>query len=86
MLDEKQESDALEYADGFLRKPFSVDELHSAIDSGFKRRDVLKRLAEIVGSNKELLHLITGKAPLEKIVEKAQQKEASDLFQMLKAS
>src|SRR4051812_24550120 len=47
LLDKDEEVTAKE-ADGYLRKPFSVDELHAFISRGMERRDKMKQLAEMV--------------------------------------
>ena len=48
-------------ADGYLRKPFSIDDLHSFIDRGMQCRDLLKELNELVGDKKKLNDLVRGK-------------------------
>lgn len=85
MLDNEQQAEADNFADGFLRKPFSVDELHGAIDSGFTKREYLKKLSQLVANNKNLLKLIRGKVKIEDIVDKGQRKEADELYKLLKA-
>jgi DNA-binding response OmpR family regulator len=85
LLDEQQNKEAHEYADGFLRKPFSIDELHGAIDSGFTKRDVLKKLATIVANNKNLLKVVSGKLKVEDVVPEENQTEATELYKTLKA-
>lgn len=85
LLDDQQNKEAQEYADGFLRKPFSIDELHGAIDSGFNKRDILKKLGTIVANNKNLLKLVSGKLKVEDVVAEESQSEAAELFRTLKA-
>ena len=48
-LDEEQELFVQGEADGLLRKPFSVDELHQFIDMAMDRREKLRRLGELCG-------------------------------------
>ena len=86
LLTDEQVAEAEEFADGFLRKPFSVDELHSTIDTGIKRRENLKRLAEFLPDNKALLSVLKGKAKLDNLVGPDQRDEAHEIVQLLKAS
>lgn len=46
LLSDEQRRICEEDADGYLRKPFNVDALHSFIDSGMTRREKLIALAE----------------------------------------
>jgi DNA-binding NtrC family response regulator len=80
LLDDQQLKEAQEFADGFLKKPFSVDDLHKTIDEGFDRRELLKKLAALITSNKDLLSLITGKETIEKVAKKAVLKEAKEIW------
>ena len=65
---EVEEADTInELADGFLRKPFTVEEIQAFINQGIKRREVLKDLAAALNDNKSLLSIIKGKTKPEKI-------------------
>jgi DNA-binding response OmpR family regulator len=50
-------------ADGFLAKPFEIDELKNAIDHGLHIREELIRLRSFTASNTELLRLLKGRLP-----------------------
>ncbi len=49
-----------EQADGFLSKPFEMDELHAFISDGIAKRQVFKELSEVMG-NKDLKALRKGR-------------------------
>ena len=84
LLTDAQLKEAHTYADGFVKKPFSVDELHKAIDDGFIRREVLKKLSELIPSNKDLLKLVTGNATVEDVAKKAVRKEVKAIYDTIK--
>lgn len=52
-------------ADGYLRKPFSIDDLHGFIDKGMKCRELLKELNDLVGDKKKLNELVRSKNAIE---------------------
>lgn len=85
-LTDEQTATAEGNLDGFLRKPFDVDELHDAIVRGIERRDTMKRLAACVGDNKNLMAVIAGTRELDKSVPTERLLEARDLLAKLKAS
>lgn len=61
MLDEEQARLCLEESDGYLRKPFSFDDLHAFIDKGMKLRDSFKEMAAIMRDPKNFRALLRGK-------------------------
>lgn len=61
LLTEEQMVEIHEVADGFLRKPFTVDQIQDFINEGMERRDLLKELSDIVEDKKVLKDLVTGK-------------------------
>jgi DNA-binding NtrC family response regulator len=61
LLDEEQERACVEEADGFLRKPFSFDDLHDFIDRGMKLREAFKEMAAIMRDPKNFRSLLQGK-------------------------
>src|SRR4051812_29682880 len=69
LLTEEQSKAADEDADGYLRKPFSVDDLHQFIEKGMQLRDKYKRLSELLPDKKLIRDVLRGKAKLEKHVE-----------------
>ena len=84
LLEDDQMEQIHELADGFLKKPFTIEEIHDFIDNGMKRRELLMKLAEIVPDNKTLLGLIKGKVTLAKIKDDEEKKTAEDLLNTLK--
>ncbi len=85
LLDDETEKNISELSDGFLRKPFTVEEIHGFIDNGMKRREILRQLATLVPDNKTLLSLVKGKTKTVKLKTKKEQGEAEALIVQLKA-
>lgn len=54
-LDEEKLEQVKSVSDGFLRKPFGIDEIHKLVSEGLKRREQLLALAEIVSKPAEAL-------------------------------
>lgn len=65
LLSEEQTKQS-DQADGYLRKPFSVDELHAFIEHGMTLREKYKRLAELLADRKLIRNLLQGKIKIEK--------------------
>lgn len=85
LLTEDQSKTALDDADGYLRKPFSVDDLHAFIESGMQLRDKYKRLAEMLPDPKMIRELLLGKTKLEKLfTDEANRKEAVQILDDIK--
>jgi DNA-binding NtrC family response regulator len=61
VLDDEQTAACLDDADGFLRKPFSFDDLHNFIDRGMKLREAFKEMAGIMRDQKNFRALLRGK-------------------------
>lgn len=81
LLDEDQLKAADEDADGYLRKPFTVEELHDFIESGMQLREKYKKLADLLPDKKVFRDILRGKTKIEKVMpEKAQRDEASALL------
>lgn len=76
----KDEEDLLNEADGYLRKPFDVDQLHDFINNGLTRREKMKQLATLVSDKKQLRNLLKGTVKVEKVIKKDQQDEAKALL------
>ena len=76
----QDEEELIRDADGYLRKPFSVDQLHDFINGGLTKREKMKMLSEMVSDKKHLRNLITGKVKLEKVIKKNNQDEAKSLL------
>jgi len=71
-------------ADGYLRKPFAVDDLHSFIDAGMERRERLKKLHELIPDKKVFRDVMRGKTKIEKAAPSEKREEAVTLFTDLK--
>ena len=61
LLDEEQKDTVGAKADGYLKKPFTIEELHDYVDRGMKIRDAYKELYTLVQDKKKFLELIQGK-------------------------
>lgn len=83
LIEDEQAAAIDELADGFLRKPFTIEEIQSFIEQGMNRREVLKNLAEVLDDNKSLLSMINGKTSPEKIKDKSKRSKVSKLMQDL---
>lgn len=85
LLSEEQSKAADEDADGYLRKPFSVEDLHHFIDQGMQLREQFKRLSEMLSDKKQIRDVLRGKVKLEKVVEDAANvKEAAEILANVK--
>lgn len=67
LLTEEQEDGCMNDADGFLRKPFTVDELHSFIDEGIMKRKILKEIHETIPKRIKLRNLVNNVDEIEKL-------------------
>lgn len=86
MLTEKQTKDIGKISDGYLRKPFSVDDLFTFISSGLEKREKLLELSKIVSDNEDLRKLVLGKFSLRKIENETERQQAKDLLDHLSES
>ncbi len=87
LLSEEETKAAEDDADGYLRKPFSVDDLHGFIEHGMVLRDKYKKLASFLADKKIIRDILRGKVKLEKAVtDKANVKEAVELLAEINAS
>jgi len=80
MLDEKQEKVIAKQADGFLRKPFDIDELHALLQKGMEKRGILKELAELVADKKNLRDVLNGRARLSRFVDGPEKERGTELL------
>jgi DNA-binding NtrC family response regulator len=60
--------DKTDEADGYLRKPFQVDELHNFINRGMEIREQYKKLIECIPDKQSFREVLKGKIKLEKAV------------------
>ena len=88
LLDSEQAKAADEDADGYLRKPFTVDDLHAFIDQGMQLREKYKKLADMLPERKQFRDVLRGKAKIEKLVTTKEQQDEANLIlaDILKAS
>lgn len=85
LLDEEQSRAAEDDADGYLRKPFSVDDLHGFIDQGMTLREKYKKLSEFLGDKKLVRDILSGKQKADKYInDQANLKEAHEILADLK--
>lgn len=85
LLTDEQSKGAEDEADGYLRKPFSVDELHGFIDMGMGLREKYKRLSELLTDRKTIRELLSGKGKVEKLIaDAAHLPEAHEIMGSLK--
>jgi two-component system NtrC family response regulator len=81
LLTDEQKQSAEDDADGYLRKPFSVDDLHAFIEKGMQLREKYKKLCEFLDDKKSFRNVLSGKTKIEKAVtDAAQAGEATDLL------
>lgn len=73
LLDEEQQ-EAVNSADGFLKKPFSIEELHSYIDHGLKIRAIFKELYNLVPEKKKFQKIVTKEAGVD-IIKQAETRD-----------
>jgi two-component system response regulator AtoC len=86
LLTEEQSKGAEEDADGYLRKPFSVDDLHQFLDQGMALREKYKKLADCLTDKKNFRELLHGKGKVEKLTPADKRAEAIEILEELKAS
>lgn len=80
LLSDEQIEKITSEADGFLRKPFSVDQLHSFIENGMKLREAYSELAPMARSKKCLRDLIKNEMSVEEAIKKASQTRANEIL------
>ena len=59
LLSDEQIKIAAEKADGYLRKPFSVDDLHEFLSRGMNLRQNFKRLSELLSDDTNVREILT---------------------------
>jgi DNA-binding NtrC family response regulator len=85
LLNEDQSKSAEDDADGYLRKPFSVDDLHEFINNGMELREKYNKLANLLPDRKMIRDLLRGKTKIEKLIADAEARAtASDILADLK--
>lgn len=69
-----------EVSDGFLKKPFTVDEIQNFINEGMRKRELLKELSGLVGDNKSLAKIIRSKTKIAGIKDKQKLQRAQEII------
>lgn len=85
LIDEKLEGQIGKRADGFLTKPFTIDELHDFIDRGVALRQCYVRLFDIVKDPKKFLEVLNGKRQLRFLSDQALKQEAAEILRTIKS-
>lgn len=83
LLSEEQEI-AVSEADGFLRKPFSVDDLHDFINRGLDLRESMKKIFELVSNKKKFMGIMDGSLTAREVAKKANLEEVEKAVAELK--
>lgn len=84
---EDSEQETIEIkADGYLKKPFDIDDLHHFIDRGIKIREAYVELHTIVPDKKKFLELLQGKRQFRFIKDEEQRERAQEIMTQVKAS
>jgi DNA-binding NtrC family response regulator len=83
LLTDEQMGTIDDKADGFLKKPFSIDDLHDFISNGLKVRDIYKELFTLLPDNKKFRMLLRGKVSLKQIKDENERKRAGQLLEEL---
>lgn len=86
MLSDTQKNNIDNKSDGYLKKPFSIDELHTFIVRGLERRDKLLSLSNLIEDKAKLKDLIGGKYSLKKIKDETNREEAKEILDYLAKS
>lgn len=85
LLTDEQKQSAEDDADGYLRKPFSVDDLHAFIEKGMQLREKYKKLSEYLDDKKSFRDVLSGKTKIEKAVtDSSNTGEATDLLEEIR--
>ena len=84
LLTEDQIQEVDLYADGFLKKPFSVDELHSFIERGLSFRGVYQEMEQLINNRKFFVDFLKKKHDLTKIRDVGVRSAAMKLYEKIK--
>jgi DNA-binding NtrC family response regulator len=84
LLTEDQIQEVDLYADGFLKKPFSVDELHSFIERGLSFRGVYQEMDQLINNRKFFVDFLKKKHDLTKIRDVDVRSAAMKLYEKIK--
>lgn len=86
LLSEESSEKCEKQADGFLRKPFTFDGLHSFIETGMLRREKLVKLSSYLTDKKLIRDVLSGKTKLKSNTEPDHLEEAQELLINLRAA
>lgn len=85
LLSNEETADIHKFCDGMLRKPFTVEDLHSLIESGFTLKKLFGDLNKLVPAKKDFLALVSGEKKPSVIVKANKLKEVQDIIDQLPA-
>lgn len=80
LLDEEQSTNVDNMADGFLKKPFTIDELHSFIDRGLQIRTLYRELYSLVPEKKKFQKLVRREESAEILKKEDVREKVSDIL------
>lgn len=86
MLTDVQLKTVKNNSDGYLKKPFGIEELYEFIIGGLAKRDKLLILSEIISDKGKLRDFIGGKYSLKRIKDQAQREQAREILSSLSKS
>lgn len=84
LLENKQKEVVSEKADGYLKKPFSIDDLHDFIDRGMQVREHYKEMVELIGDSKRFNDILLGKKSTNSIKDESSRNRLEQLMQEVK--
>ncbi|MBF0440438.1 MAG: response regulator [Oligoflexales bacterium] len=84
MLTDEQNELVKVKADGYLRKPFSVDQLHDFIETGLRVREIYKNMYKLLPDKQKLKKLMKAGASVKNIKDDNLKHEVEKLSQELK--
>lgn len=73
-------------ADAFLRKPFTIDEIHQCLNKGLSRRNKIVEFSTLLGDKADLIGVLNGSLQIEVAVNPIDIDKARDLYAELKES
>jgi DNA-binding NtrC family response regulator len=84
LLTDEQVSEVDVFADAFLKKPFSVDDLHAFIVKGLQYRGSYKQMEKIIDNRKFFSDFVKRKNKLEDIKDSSKREKVIELYTQLK--
>ncbi len=84
LLTEEQKDFISQEVDGFLKKPFSVEEFHLYISRGLQLREIYRPLFAVTRTKKHFMELLKNKVELKDAIKRGSHDEAVLLYEELK--